>query len=161
MDARPEIDAKDRSARLGDFLQVRHQGASVVYFWIATPVRACAQPGPVETAPRPRASSLDRAVITILCDPRDRLPGIGKTVEREHQGPLFPKLAGGCMPPQGNELIPAFPNAPSLRQKKPQAWGLGICSKPVPPGHHQSSRCLGLFRCVVQAPLCLGRAGLC
>lgn len=36
MDDGPEIDAKDKSARLGDFLQVRHQGASAIYFWIAT-----------------------------------------------------------------------------------------------------------------------------
>lgn len=124
VDTRPEIDAKDKSARLGDFLQVRHQGASTIYFWIATlslslsSARSCRDS---------IVSSLDRVVTTALGDPRDRLPGIENTVEEEHKGPLFPTLAGGCISLQGNEVILASPNTPSCRRSpKLRDW------KPVP-----------------------------
>ena len=86
MAARPEIDSKDKSARLGDFLQVRHQGASTIYFWIATLSLSLSS---TRSCKDSLMSSLDRVVITTLCDPRDRLPGIGKAVEEEHKVPCF------------------------------------------------------------------------
>lgn len=123
-DAQPEIDAKDKSARLGDFLQVRHQGASTIYFWIATLSLSLSS---ARSCKDSTMSSLDRVVITNLFDPRDRLPGIGKTVQEEHKGPLFPNLAGGCVSLQGNEVIVASPNAPSCsRSPKLGDW------EPVP-----------------------------
>lgn len=153
--ARPGIDAKDKIARLGDFLQVRHQGASTIYFWIATLSLSLSS---ARFCKDSTMSSLDRVVITTLCDPRDRLPGIGKTVEEEHKDPLFPKLAGGCISPQGNEVILASPNAPSCRSP---SSGTGNLFQPISHRHHQLSACLGLFKCVVQAQLCLERAMLC
>lgn len=124
MDALPERDAKDKSARLGDSLQMRHQGASTIYFWIAT---LSLNLSSARSWKDSTMSSLDGVVITTLCDPRDRLPGIGKTAEEEHKGPLFPKLAGGCVSPQGNEVISASPNTPSgIRSPKLGDW------EPVP-----------------------------
>lgn len=73
VDTLPEIDAKDKSARLGDFLQVRHQGASTIYFWIATlslslnSARSCKDS---------IMSSLDRVVTAVLGDPRDNFLGL-------------------------------------------------------------------------------------
>lgn len=92
---------------------MRHREASTIYFWIATlslslsSARSCK----VSTM-----SSLHRVVTTTLCDPRDRLPGIGKTVEEEHKGALLPKQTGGCMSLQGNEVILASRNTPSCRR---------------------------------------------
>lgn len=104
VDAQPARDAKDKSASLRDSLQVRHQGASAIYFWIATLSLSLSL---ARSCKDSTMSSLDGVVIITLCDPRDRLPGIGKTVEEEHKGPLFPKLARDCISPQGNEVISA------------------------------------------------------
>lgn len=112
VDARPEIDAKAKSARLGDFLQVRHQGASTIYFWIATLSLSLSS---ARSCKDSLMSSRDRVVITTPCDPRDRLPGIGKTLKEEHS-PLFPKLDGGCISLQGNEVISASPNTLSAEE---------------------------------------------
>lgn len=96
----------------------------MIYFWIATLSLSLSS---ARSCKDSTMSSLDGVVITTLCDPRDRLPGIGKTVEEEHKGPLFPKLAGGCISPQGNEIISASPNTPSGRRSpKLGDW------KPVP-----------------------------
>lgn len=86
------------------------------------------------------------------CDPRDRLPGIEKTVEEEHKSPLFPKLAGGCSLPEEMRLS----SLPLIRPPAEEAPSLGT-GKPVTDRHHQLSGCHGLLKCVVQAHLCLER----
>lgn len=153
VDDRPEIDAKDKSARLGAFLQVRHQGASTIYFWIATLSLSLSS---ARSCKDSIMSSLDRVVTAALGDPRDRLPGIENTVGEEHKGPLFPPLAGDCISLQGNEVILASPTHPPAEEAR--SLGTGNLFQAGP---SQTPSIIWMLKCVVQAQLCLERAVLC
>lgn len=158
MKARPEINSKDKSTRFGDFLPVRETSRSQRDLFLDCHPQPAPELGQVlqrQQASRPLWMGLSSLPFVTL----GRLPGIEKTMEEEHQSPLFPKLAGGCTSPQGNEVILVSPNSPScIRSPKLRGW------EPVPSladRQHQLSGCLGLLKCVVQAHLCLGRAVLC